>query len=59
MLVDFLGRTETDLYLWIIEHQEYLKEAFGGEIPIEVAAERFTEDVQSERKARKKVTAQA
>jgi hypothetical protein len=54
MLVDFHGRTETDLYLWIIEHQGYLKEAYGGEIPIDVAAERFAEDAQPERRSRRK-----
>nr|MBN1230112.1 DUF4032 domain-containing protein [Anaerolineae bacterium] len=29
MLEDFPGHTEGDLYLWVIEHQYYLREQFG------------------------------
>jgi hypothetical protein len=43
ILVEFPGRTETDLYLWIIEHQAFLKEYYGGEASIEQAIESFTE----------------
>lgn len=39
---DFPGRTETDLYLWIIEHQQHLREAYGSDVPLEQAAEKFT-----------------
>ncbi len=34
----FPDRTETDLYLWLIEHQRYLQETFGSQVPIEAAA---------------------
>jgi len=54
ILVDFMGRTESDLYLWIIEHQDYIMDAFQGEIPIEVAAERFTEDIGKKKGRRRK-----
>lgn len=37
-------RTDTDLYLWVIEHQAYLQEKYGGEIEIDEAAEQFVED---------------
>lgn len=40
ILREFPGRTEADLYLWIIEHSWYLREA-GGEIPMEQAATHF------------------
>ncbi|RPI27157.1 MAG: DUF4032 domain-containing protein, partial [Chloroflexota bacterium] len=44
ILNEFPGRTETDLYLWIIEHQWYLQAEFGDEVSLEQAAEQFTED---------------
>jgi hypothetical protein len=44
LLDEFPGRTETDLYLWIIEHQWYLQEAYGDSVPMEQAAERFAGD---------------
>jgi hypothetical protein len=44
ILDEFPGRTESDLYLWIIEHQGFLREEFGTEVPLDVAAEHFTED---------------
>ena len=44
VLEEFPGRTESDLYLWIIEHQGYLRETLGGEVSLEAAAEHFTED---------------
>ncbi len=40
ILEDFPGRTEADLYIWIIEHQWYLREAYG-DISMEEAARRF------------------
>ncbi|GAB4403143.1 MAG: DUF4032 domain-containing protein [Anaerolineales bacterium] len=40
ILNEFPGRTEADLYLWIIEHSWYLREA-GGEVPMEQAATDF------------------
>ncbi|OGO62822.1 MAG: hypothetical protein A2Z45_06055 [Chloroflexi bacterium RBG_19FT_COMBO_55_16] len=48
ILDEFPGRTESDLYLWIIEHQGFLRETFGGDISLEAAAEHFTEDVSVE-----------
>ncbi|MBN2549972.1 MAG: hypothetical protein JXB15_12490 [Anaerolineales bacterium] len=44
ILEKFPGRTETDLYLWIITHRWYLQQAYEAEIPLEEAAEKFTED---------------
>lgn len=39
VLKEFPNRTETDLYLWIVKHQWYLKETYGGEITIQQAAD--------------------
>jgi hypothetical protein len=44
ILKEFPGRTETDLYLWIISHRQTLQDEYGSEVPIEQAAEQFTED---------------
>ena len=41
ILKEFPGRTETDLYLWIIKHQWGLRETYGGEVAMEDAAEQF------------------
>ena len=41
ILKQFPGRTETDLYLWVIEHLWYLRDQYGQEIPPEVAAAHF------------------
>jgi hypothetical protein len=38
ILSEFPGRTETDLYLWIIAHLDYLRQIFGEEVSIEQAA---------------------
>jgi nucleotide-binding universal stress UspA family protein len=38
VLRDFPGRTETDLYLWIMEHRAALQEALGWEVGPEDAA---------------------
>lgn len=38
ILQDFPGRTEADLYLWVSEHREELKDALGWEISTEKAA---------------------
>jgi hypothetical protein len=38
ILDQFPGRTEADLYLWIIEHRYYLSEHSEQEVPIEEAA---------------------
>ena len=42
-LKEFSGRTEADLYLWIIEHLWYLREEYLGEISFENAAVDFVE----------------
>ncbi len=44
ILADFPGRTESDLYLWIIEHLWYLREEYHGEVSLEQAAEHFTDE---------------
>jgi hypothetical protein len=38
VLKHFPGRTETDLYLWIIDHKHFLTEASGSDITPEDAA---------------------
>ena len=43
ILADFPGRTEADLYLWIMDHQHYLREQFGSEVGTEQAAEHFAD----------------
>jgi hypothetical protein len=47
ILEDFPGRTEADLYLWIIEHQHYLGERYGEEVPLEQAAAEFSREFSS------------
>lgn len=44
ILGDFPGRSEADLYLWIIEHLYYLREEFNGEITMQEAAIHFAEE---------------
>lgn len=44
ILEKFPGRTEADLYLWIIEHLYYLQEAYGKDVSFEEAAEHFAEE---------------
>jgi hypothetical protein len=46
-LNDFPGRSAADLYLWIIEHLWYLREAYQQEISMEDATEHFTEEYSS------------
>jgi len=43
VLADFPGRTEADLYLWIMDHQHYLRERFGPGVETEQAAEHFAD----------------
>jgi hypothetical protein len=43
VMKQFPARTETDLYLWIVRHQWYLRETYGEDVPIEKAAEEVTE----------------
>ncbi|TLN20486.1 DUF4032 domain-containing protein [bacterium] len=42
-LKEFPGRTETDLYLWIIEHLWYLREELNHDVSLQDAAQHFTE----------------
>jgi len=45
VLHDFAGRTEGDLYLWVLDHQEYLAEEEGQPLdPPEAAAREYLED---------------
>jgi hypothetical protein len=41
ILDEFPGRTEADLYLWVIDHQWYLREAGGGDVSLGQAADGF------------------
>jgi len=43
ILADFPGRTEADLYLWIMDHQHYLREQCGPGVKTERAAEHFAD----------------
>lgn len=44
ILKDFPGKTEADLYLWVLDHQSYLMEAEGQSLrPPEEAARHFIE----------------
>ncbi len=43
----FPERTEADLYLWITEHQYYLGERYGQEVPLEQAAAEFSQEFSS------------
>lgn len=43
ILKHFPHRTETDLYLWIMDHQHFLREQFGPQVRPEEAARHFTE----------------
>ncbi len=44
VLEDFPGRTETDLYLWVIDRWEWLREHYGSQVPVETAAEQLADD---------------
>ena len=43
IMKDFPGRTEGDLYLWIIQHQYYLAQDSGKDVPAEQAASHFAD----------------
>ena len=42
ILPQFPGRTEADLYLWLIEHRYYLSEDMGYDVPLEEATADFS-----------------
>ena len=41
VLNQFPGRTETDLYLWIMEHRYYLSQEYGSDVGAETATRDF------------------
>jgi len=41
ILERFPGRTESDLYLWVIEHHYYLREKYGDSVSLAQAADSF------------------
>jgi hypothetical protein len=41
ILRDFPGHTEGDLYIWLIEHQYYLKERYGSSVSFQDAVRSF------------------
>ncbi len=43
IMQDFPGRTEGDLYIWIIQHQYFLAQHYGREVPIDQAARHFVD----------------
>jgi hypothetical protein len=51
ILEEFPGRTESDLYLWIIERQAALQEVYG-DVAVEQAAEQVVEDLSADSKKR-------
>lgn len=44
ILADFPGRTEADLYLWIMDHLHYLRETVGQAVSAAQAAQEFVEE---------------
>jgi len=43
ILDHFHGRTESDLYLWIIDHLWFLRQEYGQEVSMEMAAKDYAE----------------
>ena len=41
LITRFPGRTEADLYIWIIKHWHSLKEKYGPEYPLDQAASEY------------------
>jgi nucleotide-binding universal stress UspA family protein len=50
ILRDFPGRTETDLYLWVVEHRAALEDELGWDIHTETAASHLASQFGSARK---------
>ena len=48
ILEKFPGRTETDLYIWVITHKWYLMQRFRENVTNEQAVENFTKDFSGE-----------
>lgn len=43
ILKEFSGRTAGDLYVWLIEHQYYLREQFGSDVDVPETVQHFSE----------------
>lgn len=43
LMTRFRGRTETDLYLWIVKHWDELKHRYGDDFSVQQAAEDYTQ----------------
>lgn len=43
LMTRFKGRTETDLYLWIVKHWDELKRRYGNDFPVQQAARDYTQ----------------
>ena len=43
ILRDFADRTETDLYVWIVQHRDQLREELGWDVAVEDAAQNLAE----------------
>jgi hypothetical protein len=56
VLEEVPGRTEADLYLWIISRQWLLREMYGDEISIEKAAEKLVEEYAQKKTRRRSKT---
>ncbi|HYN87360.1 MAG TPA: hypothetical protein VER55_02460, partial [Ardenticatenaceae bacterium] len=48
ILQDFPGRTQTDLYLWILEHRDELSQALGWDVTVEAAATTLVEQTSAQ-----------
>lgn len=44
LLKEFPGRTETDLYIWILQQQDHLRRIYGENVSLEDAVEQMMED---------------
>jgi hypothetical protein len=44
ILKDFPGKTEADLYLWVLDHQRYLSQEGEALQPPETAAHKFVDE---------------
>jgi uncharacterized protein (TIGR00730 family) len=58
ILKDFPGRTEADLYLWIIEQRHYLSERYGQDVPLQQTVAVFSRTF-SQGTGRKQLEAEA
>ncbi|MEX2445388.1 MAG: transcriptional regulator [Alkalispirochaeta sp.] len=43
LMARFPGRTETDMYLWIVKHWDQLKRRYGPDFPVQQAARDYSE----------------